>query len=158
MLGAGPGSAHLAFNDMHEARHQLWTLQEEVKVVEDDLWIPEGRTKTQRDVPPESPEEKTPPPQVTDVPGHKTLEHLVVPADELDEARRRHPDGVKSERRGVIVTWLMTQAHRHQRQTSNGHVSLTLTRCLISLKPACSVPCLQMCAQLHHRFGRFLFM
>lgn len=28
---------------MHEAGHQLWTLQEEVKVVEDDLWVPGGR-------------------------------------------------------------------------------------------------------------------
>lgn len=28
---------------MHEAGHQLWTLQEEVKVVEDDLWVPGNR-------------------------------------------------------------------------------------------------------------------
>lgn len=28
---------------MHEAGHQLWTLQEEVKVVEDDLWVPGKR-------------------------------------------------------------------------------------------------------------------
>lgn len=34
---------YLAFNDMHEAGHQLWTLQEEVKVVEDDLWVPGKR-------------------------------------------------------------------------------------------------------------------
>lgn len=34
---------YLSFNDMHEARHQLWTLQEEVKVVEDDLWVPGKR-------------------------------------------------------------------------------------------------------------------
>lgn len=34
---------YLAFNDMHEAGHQLWTLQEEVKVVEDDLWVPGNR-------------------------------------------------------------------------------------------------------------------
>lgn len=26
---------------MHESRHQLWTLQEKVEVVKDDLWISE---------------------------------------------------------------------------------------------------------------------
>ena len=34
--------SHLALYDIHEARHQLWTLQQEMEVVEDDLWIPDG--------------------------------------------------------------------------------------------------------------------
>ena len=35
--------AHLAFDDEHETGHQLGTLQQEVEVVKDDLWIPERR-------------------------------------------------------------------------------------------------------------------
>lgn len=33
--------SYLALNNMHEPWHQLRTLQEEVKVVKDDLWVPE---------------------------------------------------------------------------------------------------------------------
>lgn len=32
--------SYLAFDYMHETRHQLRTLQEEVEVVKDDFWIP----------------------------------------------------------------------------------------------------------------------
>lgn len=38
---------YLSLNYMHEAWHQLWTLQEEMEMVEDDLWIP-GKEEAQR--------------------------------------------------------------------------------------------------------------
>lgn len=39
--------SYLAFNDMHEAWHQLWTFKEKVEVVKDDLWISKEEVQTE---------------------------------------------------------------------------------------------------------------
>lgn len=97
--------SYLAFDYMHETRHQLRTLQEEVEVVKDDFWIPIQPVKRKGDK--NANQRKEDAESISflsflyvkrlmlgegciDSPGYEALKNVVVLADELDEARGRH--------------------------------------------------------------------
>lgn len=96
--------SYLAFNDMHEAWHQLWTFKEKVEVVKDDLWISKEEVQTEISGKWENKEMRV---EINSEkicfwinsyflmfmlkshvasPDNETLQHIIIVADKLDEA------------------------------------------------------------------------
>lgn len=134
---------------MHEPWHQLWTLQEEMEVVKDDLWIPEkeeaegwtaretrhAEVREQREQSGNKLEGGWGGWSMAEghinLPGYKTLEHLVMLADKLNEARGRHSGWRRKRGRWRVKMEWKRKRDRQQQHLSN-RICLTI-RSLISI-------------------------